>query len=64
MIHRAVGRSENPGVPVHNNVGGGHNLPFLVELGLTDLPQSSECAMAPPIPTGHIGLLVYYITIE
>ena len=31
---RAVGRSENPGVPV---VLGGHNLSFLVEIGLTDL---------------------------
>ena len=35
--YRAVGRSENPGVPV---LFGGHNLPLLVEIGLTDLPKS------------------------
>ena len=34
---RAVGRSENPWVPV---LFGGHNLPPLVEIGLTDLPKS------------------------
>ena len=34
---RAVGRSENPGVPL---LFGGHNLPHLVEIGLTDLPKS------------------------
>ena len=34
---RAVGRSENPGVSV---LFGGHNLPPLVEIGLTDLPES------------------------
>ena len=34
---RAVGRSENPGVPV---LFGGHNLSPLVEIGLTDLPKS------------------------
>ena len=33
---RAVGRSENLGVPV---LFGGHNLPPLVEIGLTDLPK-------------------------
>ena len=32
---RAVGRSENPSVPVLN---GGHNLPPMDEIGLTDLP--------------------------
>ena len=32
---RAVGRSENPGVPV---LFGGHNLPSLVEIGLTGTP--------------------------
>ena len=41
---RAVGRSENPGVPL---LFGGHNLPSLVDIGLTDLPKS-EGAMAPP----------------
>ena len=40
---RAVGRSENPGVPV---LYGGHNLPPLVEIGLTDVPKSGG-AMAP-----------------
>ena len=45
---RAVGRSENPGVPV---LFGGHNLPPLVEIELTD-------AMAPPAPPGttHLSL--------
>ena len=41
---RAVGRSENPWVPV---VFSGHNLPPLVEIELTDLPKSGG-AMAPP----------------
>jgi hypothetical protein len=36
-ICRAVERSENPGVPV---LFGGHNLPPLVEIGLTDLQLS------------------------
>ena len=45
---RAVGRSENPGVPV---LFGGHNLPPLVRIGLTDLPKSGS-AMAPPAPLG------------
>ena len=35
--YRAVGRSENPGVPA---LLGGHNLPPLVEIGLTYLPKS------------------------
>ena len=34
---RAIGRSENPGVPV---IFGGHNLPPMVEIGLNDLPKS------------------------
>ena len=38
--NRAVGRSENPGVPV-----------VIVEIGLTDLPKSG-CAMAHPGTTG------------
>ena len=41
---RAVGRSENPGVPV---LFGGHNLSPLVDIGLTVLPKSGG-AMAPP----------------
>ena len=47
-LYRAVGRSENPGVPV---IFGGHNLPLLVEIGLTDLPKSGG-AMASPGTTG------------
>ena len=43
---RAVRRSENPEVPV---LFGGHNLPPLVEIGLTDLPKSGG-AMGPPAP--------------
>ena len=39
---RAVGRSENPGVPV---LFAGQNLPPLVEIELNDLPKS-RCAMA------------------
>ena len=34
---RAVGRSENPWVPV---LFGGYNLPRLVDIGLTDLQKS------------------------
>ena len=49
---RAVGRSENPGVPV---LFVGHNLAPLVEIGLTDLPKSGG-AMAPPAPAGTTGL--------
>ena len=55
-ISRAVGRSENPGVPV---LFGGHNLPPLVEIGLTDLPKSGG-AMAPLAPPGTTGLLSTY----
>ena len=49
---RGVGRSENPGMPVSF---GGHNLPLLVEIELTDLPKSGG-AMAPPgtTPLGSI----------
>ena len=54
VLIRAVGRSENPGVPV---VFGGHNLPPLVEIGLTDLPKTGG-AMAPPAPPGTTGLLM------
>ena len=50
--NRAVGRSENSGGPV---LFGGHNLPPLVEIGLTDLPKSGG-AMAPPAPPGTTGL--------
>ena len=51
--YRAVGRSENPGVPV---LFGEHNLLPLVEIGLTDLPKSGG-TMAPPAPPGTTGLL-------
>ena len=37
LLSRAVGRFENPGVPV---LFGGHNLPPPVEIRLTDLPKS------------------------
>ena len=42
-VPRAVGRSENPGVPV---LYGGHNLPPLVEIRLTDLPKTG--GLEPP----------------
>ena len=51
---RAIGRSDNPEVPV---LFGGHNLPPMVEIGLTDLTKSGG-AMAPPAPPGTTPL--YY----
>ena len=48
----AVGRSENLGVPV---LFGGHNLPPLIKIGLTDLPKFGG-AMAPPAHPGTTGL--------
>ena len=39
LLVRAIGRSENLGVPV---LFGGHNLPTLVEIGLTYLPKSDS----------------------
>ena len=50
---RAVGRSENSGVPV--NLKGLICSPTLVEIGLTDLPKSGG-AMAPPAPPATTGL--------
>ena len=44
---RAIGRSENPGVPV---LFDGH-YPPMVKIGLTDLLKSGG-AIAPPAPTG------------
>ena len=41
--NRAIGRSENLGVPV---LFVGHNLPPLVEIGLTDLPKSGDAGGA------------------
>ena len=59
LCFRAVGRSENSGVPVSF---GGHNLPPpLVEIGLTDLPKSGV-AMAPPAPPGTTPLVVKAVT--
>ena len=56
---RAFARSGNPGVPV---LFGEHNLPSLVEIGLTDLPKSGD-AMATPAPacddTPAADLLVF-----
>ena len=52
LVLRAVGRSENSGVPV---LFGRHNLPPLVEIGLTDRPKIGG-AMAPPAPPGTTGL--------
>ena len=45
--HRAVGRSEDPEVPV---LFGGHNLPPLVEIDVTALPKSGGATtpLAPP----------------
>ena len=54
-VFRAAGRPENPEVPV---LFGGHNLPPLVEIGLTDLPKSGG-AMAPLAPPGTTGLCSY-----
>ena len=51
---RAVGRSENSGVPV---LFRRHNLPPLVEIGLTDRPKIGG-AMAPLAPPGTTGLIM------
>ena len=48
MNFRVVGMSENPGVPV---LFVGHNLPPLVDIGLTDLPRYGG-AVAPLGTTG------------
>ena len=50
--YRAVGRSDNPGLPV---LFCGHNPPALVEIVLTDLQKSGD-AMAPPAPPETTGL--------
>ena len=55
---RAVRGSENPGVPV---LFGGHNLPPLVEKGLTALPKSGG-TMAPPAPPCTTGLHIFEST--
>ena len=54
VLHsRAVGRSENPWVPV---LLGGHNLSPLVEIGLTDRPKSGGALPPPTAPPGTTGL--------
>ena len=55
---RAVGRSENPGVPL---LFGGHNLPPLVEIELTDLPKSGG-AIVPPAPPARDDRPGFYTT--
>ena len=58
-LNRAVGRPENPRMPL---IFGGHNLPPpLVEIGLTDLPKSGG-AMTPPAPPETTPL--YQVTIN
>ena len=46
-LSRAVGRSENLGLPV---LFGGHKLPLLVEIELPDLPKSAG-SLPPPWTT-------------
>ena len=52
ICSRAVGRSENPGVPVSF---GGHNLSHLIKIWLADQPKYGG-AMALPAPPGTTGL--------
>ena len=52
--NKAVERSENPGLPV---LFGGHNLPPLVEIGLTD-PWHPR-----PAPPGTPGLVHLYLAV-
>ena len=53
VVGRAVGRSENPRVPV---LFGGHNMPPLIEIGLIDLSKSGG-DIASPAPPGTTGLV-------
>ena len=53
---RAAGRSENMGVPV---ILGGHNLPLLVEIGLTDL-QSCHGTHGTQTPDTHVAAANFY----
>ena len=48
VVDHLAGPSENSGMPV---LFAGHNLPPLVEMGLTDLPKFRR-AMAPPASPG------------
>ena len=47
LYSRIIGRSENPGVPV---LFGGHNLPPLIEIRLSDLPKSGGAMATPAFP--------------
>ena len=60
ILSRAVGWSENSGVPV---LFGGHNLPPLVEIGLTDLPTSGGAMAWHPAP-GTTDLLSIMVCIN
>ena len=55
---RAVGRSENPGVPV---LFGGHNLPPLVKIGLNELPKPGGTMITPATP-GTTPLISHILT--
>ena len=52
LLIKAVARSENSGGHV---VLGGDNMPFLVDIGLNDLPKTG----APPLATGLYLYLLY-----
>ena len=54
-ICRAVGRSENPGVPV---LFDGHNLSPVIEIGVTDLPKFGGAIATPPPGTPMDDTLV------
>ena len=54
LLLKAVGGSENSGVTV---LFGGHNLPPLVKIGLTDFSKFGG-ATAPLAPPGTTGLLL------
>ena len=58
ILVEAVGRSENPGVPV---LFGGHNLPPLVKIGLTELPKSGGTMATPGMTplASHILIAIY-----
>jgi hypothetical protein len=56
LHYRAVGRSENPGVPVV--IRWAKSVP-LVEIGWTDLPKSGG-AMATPAPPGTTPMIMMH----
>ena len=55
VLYRAVGWSENPGLLVSY---GGHDLFSLVEIGLTDLPNTVDATAAPSAPPGTTPLII------